>query len=278
MRRTVMTYIQGGLGNQLFCYAFAYALAKMNNANLVIDLYEYERGYFREYQLNRLCVEYKKKYNYHVPKLTIAIRNHFYYSEAKCYEEKEQYFYDETVWGTKKTVFRGFWQNERYFTNYKSEIINTFRLRNSADIACLNQAVSLLPKGNTVAVHVRRGDYVELGRSIGREYYSNAFDEAERRIENALYVYFSDDIEWIKDNLPVDNQHMIFREVCDINDDLIELFVMSNCRHQVIANSTYSWWAAYLNQNKEKQVFVPNLEWLVERGFFLEEWIKVGIL
>ena len=115
----------------------------------------------------------------------------------------------------------------------------------------LKQFLQLDNFENTTSVHIRRGDYLKLSDIFSlcsKEYYINAM----RKLENQKFIFVSDDIKWVKQNFKGDN---IFYS--ELNDDILDLTLMTMCSNNIIANSSFSWWGAFLNKNKNKQVFAP---------------------
>lgn len=145
----------------------------------------------------------------------------------------------------------GYWQNQSYFKNYKKDIYNLFSFKNSVDFHL---------EKNSVAVHVRRGDYVtnKLARDtlgvLPISYYKKSMILLARKINNPIFYIFSDDIEWVKKNFDFESFNIKFIENSKAYEDLQ---CMSLCAHNIVANSSFSWWGAWLNNNPEKIVIAP---------------------
>ena len=130
---------------------------------------------------------------------------------------------------------------------------------------------------SSVCIGIRRGDYVKLGLIIcDIEYYKKAIDLINNKIKNATYYIFSDDIEWCKKNVKISNKHFFVKANKNTPFENIEL--MSLCKHNINTNSTYEWWGAWLNKNKEK-IVVCHKSWKLnenEKGKLIpNEWIKI---
>lgn len=137
----------------------------------------------------------------------------------------------------------GYFQSEKYFIDYRDEILKSFLINRQV------WSINL----NTVAIHVRRGDYLQYSNKhpvLPIEYYK----EAIKYFDGCKFVIFSDDIEWCKNNFR--NGHYSFNEE---KDSLQAMFQMSDCEHQIIANSSFSWWGAWLNQINSKIVIAPSI-------------------
>jgi hypothetical protein len=145
----------------------------------------------------------------------------------------------------------GYFQSHKYFEKYSSEVIDLFSPTDTIKIKLLEKYGDIL-KLNTVSIHVRRGNYVQLSThhyNLSMVYYKNAIEY----FKNTTFLVFSDDIDWCKNNFIGDNFIFIENET-----DTEDLYLMSFCKNNIIANSTFSWWGAYLNKNENKKVIYPN--------------------
>jgi hypothetical protein len=118
---------------------------------------------------------------------------------------------------------------------------------------------------SSVSVHIRRGDYLKdtLMNVLPMEYYAAAFDHIHSKINDPCFYIFSDDLNWVKDNLKMNYPVKYIDFESSSNADFLELHLMSKCRHNIIANSSFSWWGAFLNRNPEKIVISPK-DWVVQ--------------
>jgi hypothetical protein len=226
--------LQGGLGNQMFQISATIALALKNNDDACFnfnDCYTPLQG--------------NPSNNYKDTIFKNICNRPFFISEKTYFEPK--FSFSEIPYH-KNLLLKGYFQSEKYFKDYSEEIINTFVLSNSI----------VKPVDNLTSVHVRRGDYLKLSpfHSVcGVDYYKNAMD-----IIGGNFLFFSDDIEWVKKNFKGNN---IFYS--ENNDEVLDLSLMSVCDNNIIANSSFSWWAAFLNKNKNKKVISPS-SWFGETG------------
>ena len=266
----VITKLQGGLANQIFQWTYGKYLSEKYSTPLYLDLSFYQ-GQFgvtkRDFSLNKfpnlsynLLPNDRDISNWsNEPNKTklVKISDNFHYYELE-YKENSHYYLD------------GYWQSEKYFIEIEDIIRDNLKPLESI----IEILKSKYPTENSVSIHIRRTDYVKSNgyhpvQSI--EYYQNALDLLE--YDNILI--FSDDIEWCKTNLHFDN--MIFVEG---NDDIEDLWLMSLCNHNIIANSSFSWWGAWLNENKDKKVIAPK-KWFGEKSglndsdIIPEKWIKI---
>jgi hypothetical protein len=268
----VITKLQGGLANQLFQWAYGKSLSEKYNTPLYLDLSFYQNQFGvtkRDFSLNKFPnLKYQilpsdrniSNWSTESNKNKISnLSDNFIYSKLN-YEEDSHYY------------LNGYWQSEKYFTEVE-DIIRE-ELKPSDNILIKLESFPFI-NSNNVSIHIRRTDYVISNgyhpvQSI--EYYKKGL-EIIGDYDNLLV--FSDDINWCKENLKFDN--MIFVED---NDDIEDLWLMSLCNHNIIANSSFSWWGAWLNDNKDKKVIAPN-KWfgkttgLNQLDIIPEKWIKI---
>ena len=177
----------------------------------------------------------------------------------------------------------GFFQSYKYFDQFRENILSLFSLPLSLESSIKKQYTQLLENsGTSTSLHVRRGDYVKNFEgnfaNLGEAYYKSALEAQP----NKTIVVFSDDIEWCRNHFTFTPYEFIFVESgCDVTD----LYLMSNMAHNIIANSTFSWWGAYLNNRKRKKVIYPSI-WYGHlrsernndlKDLFPEEWIKINV-
>lgn len=178
--------------------------------------------------------------------------------------------------------FKGFYQSERYFKEIEQDVRSAFtfneELANEQTRDMLRQIDS---DEHSVSLHVRRGDYLDnhswenTGSVCQLPFYRNIIDAVQKRIPQARFYVFSDGMEWVKENLPVENA--VFVDWNEGRENWQDMMLMSRCRNNAICNSTFSWWGAWLNPNKEKLVFAPD-RWFrkAEMPYIIpEKWIKV---
>ena len=165
--------------------------------------------------------------------------------------------FDSRIFQMKDVYLSGYWQSEKYFMDIKDKIREAFTFddKNECDMAIKN----LICSTESVAVHIRRGDYVNNklhGNICGVQYYKNAIAFIREKIKEPKFFVFSDDIEWCETNLNLEDAVMV-RGNTGINSYL-DMYFMSLCKHNIIANSTFSWWGAWLNANPYKKVAAPS--------------------
>lgn len=264
----IVTKVLGGLGNQMFQYAFGRANALRNGTQLFLD-----RRSFAEYQthsfgLHHLYAEISDAPKDMLPKqgpsdrLTRLTRR-FWPSSPKVYVEKSFLFDPVAISLRGDIYFDGYWQSEKYFAEFASSIRSELSIKTPPSSVNLRW-LERIRNAPSVSIHVRRGDYVsnqaasQVHGTCDLTYYSAAMEFMRREsTEPPVFFVFSDDHEWVR-------QHMSFgeNEHCFVTDNVADtnyedLRLMSACRHHIIANSTFSWWGAWLNPSPEKVVIAP---------------------
>lgn len=282
----IIVDLAGGFGNQLFCYCFGYALWKEKNAEFMIDTSMQDNRVARELQLLNLKVVYDRRISYRYDRNIVsrAIINKIIKRNAigwntKIYREKAATKYEPEVFDIDgDTYLKGNWQTEKYFKKYRKELLpllEPIEERSESVKAILHQ----VENQKSVAVHIRRGDYLQINGNLPMDYYDRAFNLIQNKMgENLFFYIFSDDLQYCR------NYFRKYENILNItyvqyeseNTTLDDLLIMSKCRSSIIANSTFSWWAAWLNQNLNKIVICP--EWGMWSGdFYPDEWEKLPI-
>ncbi|MES2416417.1 MAG: alpha-1,2-fucosyltransferase [Patescibacteria group bacterium] len=294
----IIVRLQGGMGNQMFQYALGRALSIKNNTELGLDLtFLLDRTpipnfTFRDYNLGDFNIQAdivsKKDIPFLYRKYSLGIfiryidfiRRKFINTPGK---EKKNYFFDSKIMNLGSNAYlEGWWQNQKYFLEIKDILRKDFTLKNYSEK--MKQFISKIESQNSVCVHIRRGDYLTVD-TLGNKYYSvldetyykNALDIISKNGKiDCIYVFDRDDIDWCKQNVKF-NYPTIYIEN-DIN--LAEtVTLMSACKHFIMANSSFSWWGAWLGNAKEKVVIAPK-KWLTDPSIdtsdlIPKEWIRL---
>lgn len=196
------------------------------------------------------------------------------------YPEKKEFEYDPEVFDQQSKLFTGIWQVQEYFKDIHEFLYNEFNFRIPKDPKNI-ELIETISNCNSVSIHIRRGDYLNnewektLGVIKGTAYYFNSINYISTRVLSPHYFIFSDDIQWAKDNLKLDNCTYVGHNSGP--DSYIDMYLTSLCKHNIIANSTFSWWAAWLNRNQEKIVIMPDKWTNLDpcTGMFPPQWIKM---
>lgn len=283
------------LWNQMFQYAYIKALSQRNRINFKININEY-----KNYPLHKYCLEYfkiKKSYsnvseipfyesmksnNRYLNFILIKLRWICKKINKNHYIEKQfnfdTYFLDIKTW-----YIEWYFQTEKYFKDFEAEIRNdfTFALPPSEKNRTVWEDIS---SQNSVSLHIRRWDYITNPKanafhgSCNLEYYKRAVKYVNTKIETPIFYIFSDDIHWVKENLVIENK-AVYIDWNNADTNYEDMRLMSICKHNIIANSSFSWWGAWLNKNTEKIVIAPkkwfNSDTINTQDITPKTWIKI---
>lgn len=151
------------------------------------------------------------------------------------------------------TYFQGYYFSLEYYDDIRPVLQKEFQLKKPM---CLPRDLKrVLQNENTVSVHIRRGDFTRLSQNIGKAYYTRAVEQIKRRVASPVFLIFSDEIKWVMENLDLDGDKIYISDMGFA--DYEEFTIMKHCRHHILANSTFGYWAAYLNPNLDKVVYYP---------------------
>ncbi|WP_026653818.1 alpha-1,2-fucosyltransferase [Butyrivibrio proteoclasticus] len=273
--------ISDGLGNQMFQYAFAYALQKRTGDNVVIDPFFFKNG-LRQYQLDNYNISMKrlvsKGKDYVLGlgprdggKFKRIYREHIIKQRFRLVEENNHMHFDEEkVSPCCDSFYLGFWQAAKYFDDYYDEICDEFTRVTPVSGKAQNY-IDQVKNEYSVSLHIRRTDYVgdDFDSSLNFEFYRTALSGIESQIGDFNLYIFSDDKEFVKEKFDL-MPYTLVEGLSDID----EFEVMRNCKHHIMANSTFSWWATYLAEDKGGIVYAPSVTcWKDE--FYVEKWNKL---
>lgn len=280
----IIMKMKGGLGNQMFEYALARRLSLEYNQHLVLDTFSYIRDRKRNLELDNYNVKYDSKN---------GLKTFFYNILYKIYKEnlnnkfkvsleKKLFVFQDEIFQYKYSYLNGYWQNPKYFESIRDILLEDFRYKGELT-EVEEQIIQTIQSQNSVAVHFRRDDYLNQENTSffevqSLDYYSQAINHMKKKIPQACFYVFSDDIDWCKNNLKeIDN--VVFIDGTTSSSHHIDFLIMKSCKHFIIANSTFSWWAAWLSESENKQVIIPN-KWFKDKEIndnskvlVLEGWI-----
>jgi hypothetical protein len=262
--------LMGGLGNQMFQYAAAKSLQYATGKPVKFDFdspYPHIKYY---YNLDVFRLEAKLASNAELwpckPKKKLLKRLFLAVGKdpaCKLVREKRDFHFDPTFFQIADGSYvSGFWQSEKYFKQIESSIRADFEF--TMPLAGKNSAMADSILGcNAVSVHIRRGDYVnvsstnKLHGTCSLQYYEQAIQKIGAEVSNPVFYFFSDDVAWVKKNITIQFAHH-FVDHNDTFKNYEDLRLMSLCKHHIIANSSFSWWGAWLNPSKQKLVIAPS--------------------
>ena len=246
----------GGLGNQMVQYAFGIAIG---------GTVKYDTSWFDETRGNPNVAQ--REYELDFWNINPALTNKtkiFGVIKRKRYVEKPYNVYNSELLKTKAGVIEGYFQVARYYEPIRKRLVKDIVPRQKPNQQ--NQKIlDLIHKTNSVSIHVRRGDYVKLQHIHGLcdlDYYARAIKFIAEHVTDPHFFIFSDDPQWVTDNLKLDVP-CTFVDINHGRDSAWDMWLMANCKHNIIANSSFSWWGAWLNQNSDKIVVAP-VQWFAD--------------
>lgn len=270
----IIVKLTGGLGNQLFQYAAAKSLSLHHDVPLLLEVSSFYRDELPDLEVPRDFELYQFKGLTEKIITTEELISVIDTQKEKSITQRilprhkrniytePFYHYDRNFLNSKKTVLlKGGWQSEKYFEHHRNVIREILQLKDTAvnRVIAKGKELSDVP---SVGIHIRRGDYLrkkiifEWHGVMPREYYIKGFEILKNKLGDLSVYYFTDDPVWVrKELIPVMNGEIISRELS--NTHFEDFYLMSQCKHNIIANSSFSWWAAWLNTNPEKIVMAP---------------------
>lgn len=291
----IVVNLLGGLGNQMFQYALGRCLSIRKNTELKLDIDSLLNGLgctYRKYALNVFNIDAEIINNVELGHIRRLKKNKLYrrlhrfypYSKKVFIREREGFKSDSNIFKCGENVYlEGYWQSEKYFIDIEDVIRKEFTIRLPQDQENLLLS-NEINNSNSVCVHIRRGDYVTNKNAniyhgiCSVEYYHKAIELLlNNGVVNPYFFVFSDDPDWARENLKL--KYPV--KIIDINLDkpYEDLRLMSQCKHFVIANSSFSWWGAWLSPSNDKIVIAPK-RWITNEArdindLFPKGWIKV---
>jgi len=289
----IVAKLIGGLGNQMFQYAFGSRLAQLSHTELKLDIAAFEKYKLHKVAIHHLNVNYNSLLigESMVNRLTNEYGIRAILKKAKLVKPKIKIIQETTPGFRKELVtpytqdvyLDGFWQSEKYFKGAEDEIREHLMVITEPSPAN-QQMLSTIKKTNAISVHIRRADYVTNPHTLSfhgicsMEYYQKAADLVKSKVDNPVFFIFSDDIAWAKENINF-NTKQFFADMNNADTNYEDLRLMYSCKHHIIANSSFSWWGAWLNPLKEKMVIAPRT-WFSQPGLDAgdivpESWIRI---
>lgn len=261
----VVVRLKGGLGNQMFQYAIARNIKNKTNKKLILDVSFYENYKVWDFNLDIFNLNDDMEINSKYKNIfdSISKKSIEGYIEERDFLEFNKSFLECT---NSIIYLDGYFGLYKYFKDIKDILRNEFSVIKNIGIKA-KVILDDIKRNNSVCIHFRRGDYVydeNANRMFGvcsLEYYKNAIDKLMSIESNLKFYVFSNDIEWVKDNFKIENCTYVDRLMTTYNFEDFEL--MKSCKHFIIANSTFSWWSAYLGEYYRKVVIAPK-RWYVD--------------
>ena len=298
----IIVRISEGLGNQMFEYAYAYAMhmrmrEKNKNINVCLDMREESISKFDEKRIARpieidkfnislyKATEENLKHWDYIKEKTFINKFLLYLSNKKLYKYKllqeEGFKYKkEYMLVDDNTYIEGWFQQYMYFEKYRKNLLKEFTLKEEFIIP--SELKKILEEKQVVSLHIRRGDYItnrnvrKIMAICGKNYYSEAVKYVTSKLDNPYIFIFTNDEKWVRDNLFFDVPNIVISNNYNFSD-IQEMVLMSYCNHNIIANSTFSWWGAWLNTHEDKIVVAPKKWFLYKKmnNIAMKDWIKI---
>jgi hypothetical protein len=289
----IVTNIIGGLGNQMFQYAAARALTLARGLPLHLDVSSFNGyGLHQGFELQRVfhcevplasCAEVRAILGWRASSAMrrILARPVFAPLRGKSYVVEPHFHYWPGIRDVPDTAYlQGYWQSERYFADAATAIRADFTFRQPLSEANAAIAEKIGAGGTAVSLHVRRGDYVTDLRTnailgaLAVDYYRCAIRYLAERIETPEFFIFSDDISWVRAQLQIDYPCHYIDHNCG-HESYNDMRLMGLCSHHIIANSSFSWWGAWLNACPDKIVVAPS-HWFADRSIYVDDLFPEG--
>jgi hypothetical protein len=269
----IIAEIVGGLGNQLFEYAAARALAIHHSVPLKLDISYYEK-ISKTFMLDNfsfdIAIASRDELMQESDKnlFTKAIQRLLPFHKRTPFREPYYHYYPDFLKAPSETYLKGLWQSEKYFSQIKDIVKDEFIVKPGL-VTHLEEKAKVMQAESSVSIHIRRGDYLHPKALphhglLPEEYYLEAISIIMKKHPNSKIYFFSDDIEWVKKYITEKSAFNLPYEFVSGNYtqnytklDLEDFYLMQQCKHNIIANSTFSWWCAWLNKNPEKIVVAP---------------------
>jgi len=276
---TLTPFIYGGLGNQMFQYAFAKALSEKYGCKLNLNLYGFkiDKFYKRLFELDRFNLQYDgiedgnalrfniSRLMQHYPNITLlkAFFRNLIVEKTNLYEKNTL----AKINTQRNYHIYGYWQDERHFVQIRTQLLSIFSPKEPLSERNRELLTKIKGSSRSIAVHVRRMHFVETGttpveeqhsnnHTLGERYYQKAFKYMAENTSSPVFYIFSDHPEWAKTTFKDYPYKMVILDN-DRGNDFEDIVLMNNCNHHIIANSSFSWWGAWLCTSTEQIVIAP---------------------
>jgi len=263
----IITQLCGGLGNQMFQYAFGKRLSIHHKTELLLDLSWYKLNK-TDTQRNYSLDAFNLPQHFASPeqiKTIIGSGNSklftiFNLHSRRAFIKQQGVAYSEKyTQAPKECYLQGYWQSEKFFEAVKDSVALSFSLNDNILSKIDQKFLNNIHNSNSISIHIRRGDYINNALThkthgvCDTGYYLKALEYISKKMKDCHAFVFSDDISWVKQNLKLPLPATYSKSYTDYE----EMYFMSQCKHHIIANSTFSWWGAWLNESPEKIVIAP---------------------
>lgn len=291
--KIVVVKIIGGLGNQLFQYAHGRSLSLRTGAELLLDLSGFEAYDLHSYSLEHFNIVGRKANEEEIIRFASLkprtgrrwfLHNIFFANRSRYALEQHYHFDTSMLLRIPPVYLDGYWQSEQYFAEHETQLRKDLQPRHSF-IDRDAELIRSMSETHSVSLHVRRGDFVHHSKisafhgTCTPEYYNEAVEIIAKKVNGPLRLYvFSDDPKWVRENLRFPH-HTEYVDHNDASRNYVDMMLMSSCKHHIIANSSFSWWGAWLDPRKDKTVIAPRT-WVRDpnintKDLLPQSWIRV---
>lgn len=285
---TIMIYFFGGLGNQMFQYALAKNYL-LKERKVIANIEHYFKPGNRKFILCDVFKNITLSFGGDAQKKEIIDKNidvHGNYKNFRIHVEEMrkgmEKSADMSLLDVTGGIMYGYFQNFRFAQRVEKELRKDFEFETNNDEKLI-KILNMIQEKNCVSVHIRRGDYITernqavYGGICTSQYYDKAMKLMKDKVLSCVFCFFSDDIEWVREYFKIPDAIYIESGMFEDYQDWYDMYLMSQCKHNIIANSTFSWWGAWLNPNRDKIVIGPRK--LVNicsfKDIYPEDWITI---
>ncbi len=282
----IITRIIGGMGNQMFQYAAGLSLAMKHETVLKLDLADMGKDPSRGFELTKLNTNiipatFEETQPYRESSLTKRAMLKLLPAHKRGYYKEPHFKADPHFQDARDgSYLKGYWQSWKYFYDIKETIQEQFRVKDEY-LGGVKELGNSFRDNHTVSVHIRRGDYtsraaLKYNGLLDGDYFNSALARMKVEHQGLEVKFFSDDINWVKTHVRTDLPHEFITGVSS-HSAIEDFYLMQQCRHHIIANSSFSWWAAWLNAQPGKLVIAPAKWFATSKNdtsdLFPPEWI-----
>lgn len=290
----IIVQLMGGLGNQMFQYALGRHLAMRHNVPLKLDLQGFKDYKIRNYDLNHFNIQENIATSRDLSRVFFPFDGRFHtlgkilkvkltgVQQIQYIKQRTLDFQPEILSLDDNIYLDGSWQSEKYFSDITDVIKKEFTVKSNPD-SLNNSYLNEITGCESVSVHIRRGDYIsnpktnQFHGTLDLEYYQDALKLVLEKMDDPHFFVFSDDPDWAEHHIILSAPVTYIRHNTEKNFE--DMRLMSSCKHHIIANSSFSWWGAWLASNKNKVVIGPK-KWFREMNYCDEDrmpdnWIRI---
>lgn len=279
--------IIGGLGNQMFQYALYRKLLSLGK-DVKLDISTFaSKQEWRHFELNQFGVDYElaspkdiRRLNEYGNSFCDKLKRKLGFSKKTVYYENLDLGYQPAIFDMDEVYLNGYWQSERYFSDIRRELLDLYQFPRN-----LNQQnqefLEKIHRSTSVSIHIRRGDYLSsennlvYGNICTLEYYRKAIQYVREQLDDVTFFLFTNDVGWVRENLY--EEGMVIVDCNQGENAIYDMYLMSQCDGNIVANSSFSWWGAWLNQKNDKIVVSP-YKWRNRhdvRDIICQDWITI---